>query len=270
MKRFFTVSSLALAAFLANCATVPDNAPAELKNANQAIKEAKKADADETAPKHINMAKNNLDRGVKEFKDSDGVQARIDSAKAYGNRAKELADQAVDMHNNVKAWDENGEEYKKFKSAGERVGQLENELATVTRERDELNSRTVASTGNPATTVSANGDVVTGAAWFETNSSHPALMGDQNLQRIVSAMEEDKDLTVSVVGFADHRGSGNYNLKLSKKRAEAVAQKLMAAGVPHDRIQVVGKGSEEAVPRGNAIDLQRDRRVDLELTKTAH
>ena len=268
MKRIFVRSSLALAALLVNCATVPDDAPVELKNANQAIKQAKDADAADTAPKHIDMAEENLDRGVKAFKESEGIATRIDTAKAYGNRSKRLADQAVEMHQDVKAWDQDGEIFRDFKAARERVEQLENELAAVSKQREELGERKMVDV--PVTTISASGNLMTGAAWFETNSSNPSLIGQQNIQRIVNALEEDEELTVTVIGFADRRGAAAHNRQLSERRARAVAERLKAAGVDQNRIQVVAKGAESSATSAAAVDLQMDRRVDLELIKTAH
>jgi outer membrane protein OmpA-like peptidoglycan-associated protein len=82
---------------------------------------------------------------------------------------------------------------------------------------------------------------------------------------------------VELAGFTDKRGSTNYNLALSRRRAEAVQRYLVMQKVPLRAIHIVGLG-EEAPPEGLAADLtaidpnatkaQRDRlarRVRIQL-----
>ncbi|MHB1588630.1 MAG: OmpA family protein, partial [Metallibacterium scheffleri] len=65
-----------------------------------------------------------------------------------------------------------------------------------------------------------------------------------------------------VIGYTDDTGSAAANLVLSRQRAQAVAQTLVAQGVRAARIQVEGKGEADpiasnATPEGRA----RNRRV---------
>ena len=49
-------------------------------------------------------------------------------------------------------------------------------------------------------------------------------------------------------------GSAVYNLALSEKRAKALADRLVAGGVPSQNIKVVGRGQEvPAVVEGKAV-----------------
>ena len=50
---------------------------------------------------------------------------------------------------------------------------------------------------------------------------------------------------ISVEGHADSRGSSEYNLALSARRAESIKAYLVTLGVPADRIIVVSKGKEQ-------------------------
>jgi outer membrane protein OmpA-like peptidoglycan-associated protein len=59
---------------------------------------------------------------------------------------------------------------------------------------------------------------------------------------------------VELVGFTDKKGSPNYNLALSRRRAEAVQRYLVMQNVPLRAIHIVGLG-EEAPPEGLAADL---------------
>jgi OOP family OmpA-OmpF porin len=70
-------------------------------------------------------------------------------------------------------------------------------------------------------------------------------------------------------GFSDGRGNPNYNMELSRKRAQAVAQYLITSyGIHQSRISVVGHGSTQSVlqPSG-AVPDRMGRRVEFEVTR---
>lgn len=75
---------------------------------------------------------------------------------------------------------------------------------------------------------------------------------------------------VHVIGHSDRIGRDAANVELSRKRAAAVRDHLVAAGVPEDKVTAVGRGSVEPVAtcegeRGQAlIDcLAPNRRVEV-------
>ena len=61
-------------------------------------------------------------------------------------------------------------------------------------------------------------------------------------EKIAAEYEAQTGVKVKVVGFADKVGSDEYNIKLSTKRAEAVAEILRANGV---EVEVVAGGESE-------------------------
>ena len=72
----------------------------------------------------------------------------------------------------------------------------------------------------------------------------------------------DKTL-INVDGYTDTTGSDQYNLDLSQRRAEAVADILVGGGVAQDRISPA-KGFGEThlkVPTGDNVNEPRNRRV---------
>lgn len=82
---------------------------------------------------------------------------------------------------------------------------------------------------------------------------------------------------VEVVGHADRTGSAAYNLKLSERRAQTVANYLVSQGVNESLLTVKGVGSSEPVTNGCydvkgrkalAACLAPDRRVDVFVTGT--
>jgi OOP family OmpA-OmpF porin len=78
---------------------------------------------------------------------------------------------------------------------------------------------------------------------------------------------------VHVIGHSDRIGKDASNVELSRKRAAAVRDHLVAAGVPADKVTAVGRGSVEPVAtcegeRGQAlIDcLAPNRRVEVRVS----
>ena len=84
---------------------------------------------------------------------------------------------------------------------------------------------------------------------------------------------------VQAVGHADRIGSNEYNMELSRRRAEAVRSHLLGKGIESARVRAEGRGEKEAATgaacrnmgtesRGNSklVEcLQRDRRVEITL-----
>jgi outer membrane protein OmpA-like peptidoglycan-associated protein len=71
---------------------------------------------------------------------------------------------------------------------------------------------------------------------------------------------------VKVIGYTDTSGSSDANEQLSMRRAEAVAEELVAQGVPRDMIDVSGRGeSDLAVPTGDGVVEAKNRRATIEL-----
>jgi len=69
---------------------------------------------------------------------------------------------------------------------------------------------------------------------------------------------------VQVVGHADDQGTPDFNRELSLRRAEAVAQQLMALGVPESRLSVVGQGARQpAASNRTARGRAKNRRVEF-------
>ena len=73
------------------------------------------------------------------------------------------------------------------------------------------------------------------------------------------------DATITVVGHTDSKGSEAYNMKLSEKRAEAVAQALRThLNVGEDRVLSEGRGELDPIaPNDTAEGRAENRRVDI-------
>lgn len=70
--------------------------------------------------------------------------------------------------------------------------------------------------------------------------------------------------TVDVIGHTDNVGGADYNLSLSRNRANSVAQVLFANGVPSSRVVTIGRGEDSPIASNlNAAGRQQNRRVEI-------
>jgi OOP family OmpA-OmpF porin len=89
---------------------------------------------------------------------------------------------------------------------------------------------------------------------------------DQVVARTVAKTQGRLDnFAISVTGHADRAGGAEgYNLALSLKRAEAVRDALVAAGIPASAITVARRGEEEpAAPTPDGVAEQANRRAEI-------
>jgi len=87
-----------------------------------------------------------------------------------------------------------------------------------------------------------------------------------DLDNLVMVLNSIPDMNLKIVGHTDSDGSASYNLKLSKQRAESVAQYLVKSGVDSGRLKVSGAGESKPVyPNSNADFKKWNRRVELYL-----
>lgn len=78
------------------------------------------------------------------------------------------------------------------------------------------------------------------------------------------AVEVGNRKTIRVEAHTDSQGSDAANLALSQKRADAVRQALLAAGLSPGRVKAVGMGeSDPLTDNGTAEGRARNRRVEL-------
>jgi OmpA family len=79
-----------------------------------------------------------------------------------------------------------------------------------------------------------------------------------------AAYQETGVAEITVTGHTDTVGSAAYNLELSERRAEAVANELIRRGVPATDIVTVGRGEEDLlVPTADGVNEPRNRRVEI-------
>lgn len=102
------------------------------------------------------------------------------------------------------------------------------------------------------------------AVQFETNSATLTPESGTELNRIVEVMQASPTIAGFVEGYTDSTGSAEYNKQLSRKRAEAVADYLIAQGISRDRVIPRGFGQANPVAdNGTSEGRAENRRVVL-------
>jgi len=105
---------------------------------------------------------------------------------------------------------------------------------------------------------------------FAFNSAHIDAAGRKVIEGVVSRARANSggidDAVISATGHADRAGPEDYNMALSWKRAEAVRDALVAAGISVDAITIARRGEDEnAVPTPDGVPKRANRRVEIVL-----
>jgi outer membrane protein OmpA-like peptidoglycan-associated protein len=90
---------------------------------------------------------------------------------------------------------------------------------------------------------------------------------ENNLNKLADVLKKYPDTNIEIQGHTDNKGSDDYNLRLSERRANSVATYLRAKGIGTSRVTTKGYG--ESAPK-NANDTEagraENRRVDFLIT----
>ena len=78
--------------------------------------------------------------------------------------------------------------------------------------------------------------------YFGFSSSRIQASEESKIDEIASYLKANPDKKLTVTGWASRTGKWEYNLKLSRWRANAVKKALVARGIDGKRIKVEGKG----------------------------
>jgi len=86
--------------------------------------------------------------------------------------------------------------------------------------------------------------------YFAYDSFEVAGAEQSKIDQVATAMKSSSS-NVIVAGFTDDRGTEEYNRGLGERRALAVRQALIDAGVPASRVQTVSFGEEMPADSGS-------------------
>lgn len=105
---------------------------------------------------------------------------------------------------------------------------------------------------------------------FATDSFavRPDLQRD--LRTVAGNLQAYPNSTVQIIGHTDSDGDAGYNQGLSERRANAVADVLLNAGVPFSRVQTYGRGETQPIASNlTAEGKAQNRRVEIVILPNA-
>ena len=104
--------------------------------------------------------------------------------------------------------------------------------------------------------------------YFDYDKSDVRADQQSLVQADAAFLQQHPNMSVTVEGHCDERGSTEYNLALGDNRASAVKNALVAAGVPADRVKTVSFGKEKPFcTESNEACWQQNRRGHFVLNK---
>jgi peptidoglycan-associated lipoprotein len=80
--------------------------------------------------------------------------------------------------------------------------------------------------------------------YFEFDKSRLTPMAQDTLMRHAAWLRENPDVTVTIEGHADERGTNEYNLALGDRRADSAKDFLVDLGIPASRLTTISYGEE--------------------------
>lgn len=99
---------------------------------------------------------------------------------------------------------------------------------------------------------------------FDINSSTLRQPARDNLGQLATILNKYPDTEVLVEGHTDSTGSNDYNLDLSMRRAQSVANYMTNLDVLANRFRIMGYGEDQPIASNSTADgRQANRRVEI-------
>lgn len=132
-------------------------------------------------------------------------------------------------------------------------------------EKEIMKQEVVANAEAMGNDINSTGRVLIYGIYFDTGKSEIKPESDAAIAEIAKLLENDTALNVYVVGHTDNAGSFDFNMKLSKDRADAVAGALSAKhGIAAARLKAYGVSSLAPVASNDTEEGKaKNRRVEL-------
>jgi len=101
---------------------------------------------------------------------------------------------------------------------------------------------------------------------FQVNKAVLTSEAKVQLARLSRVLRKYKRNVITVEGHTDSTGDANYNMQLSKLRAQVVKNELLKNGVEASSIDIVGYGPTKPIATNKTYNgRQQNRRVDLQI-----
>lgn len=108
--------------------------------------------------------------------------------------------------------------------------------------------------------------VMPGNVTFATDSATISGSFYSTLNNLAQSFRQYDQSTIDIVGHTDSTGAYQYNMDLSRRRAQSVASYLQNQGVDYSRMNVRGMGPDQPVAsNADSYGRQQNRRVEINL-----
>ncbi len=112
--------------------------------------------------------------------------------------------------------------------------------------------------------IAAQAVLANAVVYFEYDQFNLTAKSIQALKGVNQLMKKNSKMTISIEGHADERGTREYNLALGQRRAESVANYLIANGIKRNRLITKSYGEERPLSLGsNDAAWSKNRRVEI-------
>jgi len=203
------------------------------------------------------------------------IQAKVDQV---GEQTNQNSTQITDTRNQVKQVDERAQSgisaaQEKAATADQHAGdamnkatQADQHAAQADQKADQAN-QAVASLRNVVANIDDYKLQTSATVPFKFNAWVLSNDAKQDLDKLADDVKADKRFFIAVEGYTDNVGTRQYNDMLSKKRADAVVNYLVAKhDIPIYRIHMVGLGDEKPVDEArNRAARAKNRRVEVKV-----
>lgn len=103
---------------------------------------------------------------------------------------------------------------------------------------------------------------------FQKGSEILATSSHVALREVVSILQKNPSLRLTIDGYTDNSGQAAKNLELSQKRADMVKKYLTVRGIAADRLRATGNGSAKPIADNSTEEGRtKNRRVELKLVE---
>jgi len=77
---------------------------------------------------------------------------------------------------------------------------------------------------------------------YEYNKAELVKESIPMMEEIIAILKKHKDIKINILAHTDCKGSADYNLTLSQKRADYVMNHMIEKGISADRLKAIGMG----------------------------
>lgn len=276
MRNSFLISYLIIPILLAGCGGPPQNnpllmeakqsynkaehdslivmkAPVALKEAEEALEQSQQLweeGADKNLIEHYAYIANQKTKIARETAELNAAQDEVERAESERKQVLIEARKAEAIAAERRAKDAL-QQVKEEKAEAKRARKEASELADRLSEMEARQSE--------------RGMVLTlSDVLFDFDSSNLNSGANKVVNELATFLNNYRDRTVQIEGFTDSVGSAEYNKNLSQRRADALKQALIKAGISSQRITTIGYGEEYPVATNmNEAGRQQNRRVEV-------